>query len=330
MRLGFKLLLVLGFLLMSICITEVGLRLVGIRPIVERLTTYKFHSTLGWVPRNSFAYRRNTSYYDHWNFYDSDGLPTTADGLYRKLDADKISLALIGDSFAEGYYLPYEDSIAGILGKLLTDKQIINLGVSGYAPDQYYLRARDTLRSFKVSHAAILFFPYNDIDGVHRAIYGKSQKPLFTEPYGEPVNTPLYDTRKTNPPGKILTIFRRTAIYTVVSHFREYLYKPDYYNKSDMAFSMSFMKRLNDEYPHTSFTVYYIPRIEEQKSAVNKENVKIFLEICADYQLNCVPIVFQGPEQLDLHYIQGDGHFSKFGSEKVAKLIADTIYIDGD
>jgi len=103
------------------------------------------------------------------------------------LDANRPSVAIIGDSFVEGYCLPYKKSFAYLLGDLVKDKQIINLGVNGYSPDQYLLYSRRHLKNFNVKDIIVAFFPYNDIPMVFRK-YTESQKLGYSKPYFEENN----------------------------------------------------------------------------------------------------------------------------------------------
>lgn len=71
-------------------------------------------------------------------------------------------LAIIGDSFAEGIGIPYEETFAGIIN-LRTIPEIANLGVSSYSPKIYYSKLKYFIeKGFKFNHV-IIFVDVSDL-----------------------------------------------------------------------------------------------------------------------------------------------------------------------
>jgi hypothetical protein len=71
-------------------------------------------------------------------------------------------LAIIGDSFAEGIGIPYEETFAGIIN-LKTIPESANLGVSSYSPKIYYSKLKYFIeKGFKFNHV-IIFVDVSDL-----------------------------------------------------------------------------------------------------------------------------------------------------------------------
>ena len=81
---------------------EVFARLYGIIPYANRMNVYDFDNTLGWKTKKNFKFYRSTTEFSHWNYYNLEGFPTDKAGFNKTTNTLKPSIALIGDSFAEG------------------------------------------------------------------------------------------------------------------------------------------------------------------------------------------------------------------------------------
>jgi len=82
-----------------------------------------------------------------------------------------------GDSFTFGIGLKDEDTFSSQLAKQLDSSMVINRGVSGYAPDQYYLSfAQDIVENHHAPDLAIFaILPANDLEDInHTQILGFS------------------------------------------------------------------------------------------------------------------------------------------------------------
>lgn len=80
--------------------------------------------------------------------------------------SDVRSIALLGDSFAEGEMLPYEDSLAGHLDVLTRGRlQTFNFGLSGAALPHYLGIAREMGPRFPFKAAAVIVGPGDYIEG---------------------------------------------------------------------------------------------------------------------------------------------------------------------
>ena len=171
-----RLALLIGLVILLLTLFEVGLRLVGIGPEVW---PYEFDSELGWEPKPSFAVYRSTPWFAHFVYFNADGFPTAKEHLEDTVDRSIPAIALIGDSYVEGYSVPYEKSFAHSLDQAIEGRQVINLGVAGYSPEQYLLRARQFLPEFLVTHVVVVLFTENDLASLDKPRYGPYAKPRF-------------------------------------------------------------------------------------------------------------------------------------------------------
>jgi hypothetical protein len=99
---------------------------------------------------------------------------------------DEFRIAVLGDSFAEGYTVEFEDLFSELLKKQLTERtgrkiEIINFGVTGYSTDQELLKFQRDVKFYNPD-LTILMFHDNDVWYNTREYYlawGFRYKPLF-------------------------------------------------------------------------------------------------------------------------------------------------------
>ena len=88
---------------------------------------------------------------------------TDARGFRNSKTMDHADIALIGDSYVEGYYVSDEETAAARLGEL-SGRPVVNLGVSGYGT----LQEMEVFKKFALPlgprFVAWFFFEGNDLD----------------------------------------------------------------------------------------------------------------------------------------------------------------------
>ncbi len=334
-----NLLVVLGSLVVSLAIIEAGLRLYGIEATgprsLTRLAINEFHPVLGWWPRKHERYFRSSGYYAHFNYYNLDRMPVVKDAFDRTPDPEVPSIALIGDSFVEGYYVPYEKSFANLIDEAFPKRQLLNLGVSGYSPGQYLLRARMQIPSYNVTDIIVFFFGFNDARSVNQGTYQGYAKPLFGEALDRPINVPLQRLRGGGEqPSVVQRIAWNLAIYSVLRPlYRKYVSPPATHGLSEKAFflkaeevakSVRLMAAIRDVAPAARFHIVYLPVYHEVLNAdALAQNLALFFQYCGVEGVSCqVPALDAlAAETLAQQYI-GDqaqeGHFSEEGSARIA------------
>ena len=329
-------------IVVALGIIEGALRFIGVTPQTDRLSIYEFHEELGWWPRQDFRYYRSTRYYAHFNYYNSQRMPTSEADFSAAPDYTTPAIALVGDSFVESYYVPYEKSFPFLLDQAFDDKQVINLGVSGYSPEQYLLRARYELPKHNVDTVVVVLFAFNDVPATDRPQYQAYTKPVFGDDLDVPINTPLPRVEANSEGGSILRrIANSSAIYTVLRPFyKAYIdptdeaeVTPESLKLDDTRYAKAMLEiaAIGEMTPGAEFHVAYMPMYQE---IVDREafarNTSVFLRLCQELGLRChVPAVGGfSPEELRKQFIEplrGDGHLTQAGSAWYAEFLVDAL-----
>ena len=95
-------------------------------------------------------------------------------------------LAIMGDSFAHGYYAEEPQTLRGRLGAALAACRVdvLNAGGPGYSTDQEWIYFVDEIRKYHPAEVVLLFY-YNDLQfNVDRLGTANRPKPLFVEKDG--------------------------------------------------------------------------------------------------------------------------------------------------
>jgi hypothetical protein len=211
----------LAFLLLEMTVRIVGKRnaegivvgSVAVRPTWPELTARSREVLAAVAPWGTwsasyFVYDRDLGWTVGPNRRSSDGLYfSSAEGIrsarpnVRTADENpRFRVALIGDSHAFSFEVPFEDSWGYHLQRLLgRDVQVLNFGVDGYGIDQAYLRYQRDVRRWKPKVVVIGFGGHDLWRGV--AVYpfvsfgwpGYLVKPRFSIEKGalKLLNTPL-------------------------------------------------------------------------------------------------------------------------------------------
>lgn len=322
--------------LIGLLLMEGGLRLYGIAGQGDRLSVYEFDDTLGWKTKPNTKYFRSTRDYAHFNYYNPRGFPVAKQD-WRKLPSSEApTIAFIGDSFTEGYYLPYEHTYPYLIDQEFSDKQVVNLGVAAYAPDQYLLSARKHLGDYNATDIVVTFFPFNDLPEISKDTNLGYAKPIFGESLSTPRNTPLKKLRGGVDQGALRWLNDHSAVIRAINPWL-FMYvpglrsfgtsrpEPTYFEESAMRTALRLIKQIEIEFPVETFVVYYVPLYEELlQPELFDQNIELYHELCDELAMGCFTtekIVGKVSDPSEL-YLRTDGHFSKRG----ASLVADHIY----
>lgn len=306
--------------------------LIGIVPGTDRMVTYQFDDTLGWKTRSDYKYYRSSLYYGQFNYYNPQGFPTDAAHWHKAASTIAPSIAILGSSFTESYYLPYEESFPFLIEKK-TRKQVLNLGVSGYAPDQYLLRARVELPKYNIENIVAIFFPYNDLPGIDSDSYQGFAKPYFKDSLDTPVNMPLRTPTPEPPQTGIVAQARNTALYTLLRpivrkaitiNLHTSTKQAERFDSAQMEKAFKIFAKLKSEHPGARLLIYMFPFYREiGNSELYQANLRLYEDTCINYGLTCAsmdPVIATHPNVGEI-FIEGDGHVTAYG----AKLVADQI-----
>jgi hypothetical protein len=166
-------------------------------PVAGNRPISRYHPLLGWDKPPGGRMRITREEYDVEIAINSKGL-RGPERDYPKPPGTRRVL-ILGDSFAEGYYVKEEDSARAVLERLLDGPgacapyEVLNGATAGYSTDQEYLFFTEEGRRYDPD-LVLVFLYYNDLyyntTGVGT---GGKPKPYFVEKDGVPVlrNTPV-------------------------------------------------------------------------------------------------------------------------------------------
>lgn len=125
----------------------------------------RYHPVLGWdKPPGAEQWIRRPEFEVRLKF-DSHGLRGPERGYEKPAGTRRV--LILGDSFAEGYYVNDEDSLRAVLEGLLSGgacgrMEVLNAGTIAYSTDQEYLYFQTELYRFQPDLVVLMFF-YNDL-----------------------------------------------------------------------------------------------------------------------------------------------------------------------
>lgn len=335
MRMG----LVLISTIVSLLVIEGALRVAGSGTDATIFNNYRFDDVLGWDTKSSHSWASTQEPTPHTNYYNPDGLPTLKQEFDRSLGASTPTIAFVGDSFTEGYYLPYEETFTHLVGQRFPGKQVLNLGVASYAPDQYLLKARRHLPNYNLTAVIVMFFPGNDVADVAKSLLGGYSKPYFEDSFDTPLNTPL-TKRSSVAEGIPRKIHRHSALVQAITPtlIKYVPWMVDFvagsgvsasrYEEAGMRKALRLIQQIEIEFPVDIFVTYYVPHLEEvQDQILFHDNIRLYESVCREMEMRCLtlePALAQVPDLRDF-FIERDGHFTRLGAESVANQIYDDL-----
>lgn|GEM_PF-5339159 len=316
--------------LLLIAVAELSLRALGYSSVSASLGNYQFDSELGWVIRPGQRVYRATWAYAHFVRYGKNGqaIPDREEGQPR---TGTPLTALIGDSFTEGFYVPYEQSFAHQLALHFSESSVWNLGVAGYSPEQYLLSARRNLKGLKPKRVLVFFYPYNDVPYVDvPSLYGLYSKPVLSPDLSRVLNSPLPPPPPPAYPQKL------PALLTVNLPWLGKLLRiktpplpEDALDTAELAppkleRALDILDAIRRETPTSCNVVIYVPAYEEFATGLLTRNHALFQEACRKRKLDCFwPEDFTAEKNWRSLYYELDNqrHFNAAGSLLFSKSV---------
>ena len=170
----------MGLVLLGIAVAlgsgEIGLRALGWTGLDEGREAYQFDPELGWTLRPQISVRRASAEYQHQVATGPHGFRGDPPrGAAR-------TVVVLGDSFVEAFQVPRAHTFVARLDEALgPDTQVLNYGVSGYAPDQEALLWQRLAPTVPAQDVVLLVYGANDVLGVLRDRGHGMAKPVVTE-----------------------------------------------------------------------------------------------------------------------------------------------------
>ncbi len=305
---------------------EYWLQGLGYSALVSSLGSYEPDSTLGWVIKPNQRLFRSTWAYSHFTYSDSNGEPALEPGQMSASVSGPQSI-LIGDSFLEGFYVPYQNSFAHRLTHYFSDSHVRNLGVSGYGPEQYLLAARKKLVGVNVKRTILFFYAFNDLPYLGLpSMYGLYAKPVLSHDLQRVENAPIN-------PLKTFEEIRGQRLSAVLSFTLPWLgvilgkeapilppgsLETPVVDTRKLARALEISGQIFSEFPSTCNLIVYVPSYEEIQVGELVRNREKFFSECRKKKIQCLwPARFaESPRLRDFYYSRDNQrHFNEIGSE---------------
>lgn len=173
--------------LVSLALGEVAARVV-LRPPAPRppegTPISELSPTLGWRARPGGSQRIRRDEFEVTVAINSRGL--RGPEIPYEAAPGRRRLAIVGDSFAHGYYAEEPETVRGLLARALEPCRVdvLNAGGPGYSTDQSWLHFNEEVRKYQPAEVVLLFY-YNDLlFNIEAMGTANREKPVFREKEG--------------------------------------------------------------------------------------------------------------------------------------------------
>ncbi len=181
---SWSVLLLVSSVLVSLLIGEVVLRLFEPKPMrVHHRGFYEHDAVLGWKMKANATRVNHTDEFRATESTNSRGIRGPEYSYGKR--PNEYRLLVLGDSFAEGYTVNFEELFSEVLKTLLntgsdhTYYEVVNAGTVGYGTDQELLFYQHEGYKYHADLVILMCYENDVVDNVtRREIYGKF-KPLF-------------------------------------------------------------------------------------------------------------------------------------------------------
>jgi lysophospholipase L1-like esterase len=175
-----KLYLILFGLLFSLLVCEIFLRVIGYSYPIFYTTDY--YRGIALRPGIEGRYQKEGDSYVRIN---SDGLRDREHA--KTKPANTFRIAVLGDSYAEGLQLPFENTFCALLERKLRDcaalggkdVEVVNFGVSGYGTAQELITLRHNVWQYSPDIVLLAFTTNNDVTDNARALKETDEIPYY-------------------------------------------------------------------------------------------------------------------------------------------------------
>jgi hypothetical protein len=273
---------------------------------------------------------------------------------------------LLGDSFAEGYGVNFQDTAQAQLERLL-GIDVYNFGSAGYfGPVQYYLIYKDLARRYQHDGVLVFFLPENDFTDNDFAVW-KDFRPTWYRPYYWKADNGEYDVFYPNQAiptehleddprehfegysgegGNILKSFLirytftsntlRTIKYLFATNPIERVGYSGYYDapQEEQEAAVYFLKKIVTDAEPRKVIILVIPTLEDLARRASGRSYKdqywfkqLALLEMADSNVSVIDMADYMPANDVKYFLSCDAHWSALGNLEAAKIIA-TRYRD--
>ncbi len=255
-----RLLLALVSTVLSLGVAELVAR-ISLRPRPTRTgegtPISEMSSTLGWKTRPGGSQRIRREDFEITVSLNAFGL-RGPDVPYEAAPGRR-RLAIMGDSFAHGYYAEEPETVRGRLGEALgpCGVDVLNAGGPGYSTDQAWIYFDTEIRKYNPSEVVLLFY-YNDLQfNIETMGTANREKPVFIEKDGRLEVIP--------PPPVVPRRRERGERSAEVANARRAT--PTFYNSALWAFAAARLQRSRPDWSRSLAAYGLTPELSNQPPA---------------------------------------------------------------
>lgn len=255
-----RLLLAMVSIVLTLGVAELVAR-VALRPRPTRTgegtPISEMSATLGWKTRAGGSQRIRREDFEVTVSLNTFGL--RGPELAYEAAPGRRRLAVMGDSFAHGYYAEEPETVRGRLGEALDGcgVDVLNAGGPGYSTDQAWIYFDTEIRKYNPSEVVLLFY-YNDLQfNIETMGTANREKPVFVERDGRlelipPPPVPPRRRERTERPADAANARRAT---------------PTFYNSALWAFAASRLQRSRPDWSRSLAAYGLAPELSLQPPA---------------------------------------------------------------
>ena len=261
------------------------------------------------------------------------------------------SIILLGDSFAEGYGVDYENTSQKYLEKI-NNVSVLNFGVSqNFGPVQYWLIYEELAKKFNHNRIIIYFLPDNDFGENDYSNWKGSKR---YRPYYKKISDDKYDFFIPDESIKNYLSFTKK----IKKQFKNFLWS------SNLIINLNYKYRtyrLSKKKSDINFSAYFDTPLHQQEAAVffldkiinssSKEVILVSIPRPQDFDkfskgssldevywnnyfskkdtsnnnFKFIDLIKYLPQNFDEIYLKCDGHWSPKGNMWAAKIISDHL-----
>ena len=269
-------------------------------------------------------------------------------------DLDNFSFVLIGDSYAHGACVNYPNTISDVINKI-TNRNIINLGLSGNGPLLQYANLKEFFNYKKATNTIFLYYEDNDLSELKNEFKHPILKKYFEEENFiqniyqnqratdkmiiEKFNIKLQEFQSNKEDGFMIpSFFKMQNIRKIVNKFlgkREDFNIIKYESNSLLLFD-KVMKKVQELTKKNNSNLYfvYIPGYNRFTKNILANDVKHlnYDDVINSIKKNNISLIDfysrmkEMNDPLSLYPFRGFGHFNEKGYKVLAEYILQKIY----
>lgn len=257
---------ILGSLILVLLVLEIGIRVFTEPAKTPHDLFCQYHPLLGWTKIPDISATYTTDEYEVKERINSKGI-RGPEYPYEKPE-NEYRILVLGDSFAEGYMVGFDDLFSQVMKKKLNSQkqgagrkkvQVINAGVGGYSTDQEYLFFVSEGKKYHPDLVVLMFYE-NDVMYNVEEKHWRGYKPVLTRQNSSMV-VKNYPVPKPAASGAVdIPWFAHSKLYTYILNritlektrasiprvFHVWKRKPDVHTKTAWKATEIILEKLND------------------------------------------------------------------------------------